>query len=80
MFLAAQRVYSVQAYWEPIADATYNLHQPTREQFDKLKAHMPELVNMEWEQTLELFNPKSTYPLMDYSQTDFQVFLTVFYC
>ena len=65
----------VQAYWEPIADATYNLHQPTREQFDKLKARLPESVNMAWEQALELFNPKPTYPLKDYSQTDFQVFL-----
>ena len=46
----------VQAYWEPIADATYNLHQPTQEQFDRLKARLPEPVNMEWEQALELFN------------------------
>lgn len=65
----------VQAHWEPIADATYNLHQPTRERFDRLKARLPEPVNMEWEQTLELFNPKPAFPLKDYSQTDFQVFL-----
>ena len=65
----------VQAHWEPIADATYNLHQPTREQFDRLKAGWPEPVNMEWEQVLELFNPKPVHPLKDYSQVDFQVFL-----
>ncbi len=65
----------VQAHWEPIADATYNLHQPTQEQFDKLKARLPEPVNMEWEQVLELFNPKPAHPLRNYSQTDFQVFL-----
>ena len=65
----------VQAHWEPIADATYNLHQPTQEQFDKLKARLPEPVNMEREQALELFNPKPAHPLKNYSQTDFQVFL-----
>lgn len=65
----------VQAHWEPIADATYNLHQPTQEQFDRLKARLPEPVNMEWEQALELFNPKPAHPLKKYSQTDFQVFL-----
>ena len=65
----------VQAHWEPIADATYNLHQPTQEQFDRLKARLPETVNMEWEQVLELFNPKPVHPLRNYSQTDFQVFL-----
>ena len=66
---------SVQAHWEPIADATYNLHQLTREQFDRLKARLPEPVNMEWEQALELFNLKPVYPLKKYSQVDFQVFL-----
>ena len=65
----------VQAHWEPIADATYNLHQPTQEQFDRLKARLPEPVNVEWEQALELFNPKPAHPLKNYSQTDFQVFL-----
>ena len=65
----------VQAHWEPIADATYNLHQPTQEQFDRLKARCPEIVNMEWEQALELFNPKPAHPLKNYSQADFQVFL-----
>ena len=65
----------VQAHWDPIADATYNLHQPTQEQFDKLKARLPEPVDMEWEQALELFNPKPAHPLKNYSQTDFQVFL-----
>ena len=65
----------VQAHWEPIADATYNLHQPTREQFDRLKAGWPEPVNMKWEQALELFNSKPVRPLKSYSQTDFQVFL-----
>ncbi|MDE0469220.1 MAG: hypothetical protein OYL97_19380 [Candidatus Poribacteria bacterium] len=65
----------VQAHWEPIADATYNLHQPTREQFDRLKARLPEPVNMEWEQALELFNLKPVHPLKNYSQVDFQVFL-----
>ena len=65
----------VQAHWEPIADATYNLHQPTQEQFDRLKARLPEAINMEWEQALELFNPKPVHPLKNYGQTDFQVFL-----
>ncbi len=46
----------VQAHWEPIADATDNLHQLTQEQFEKLKTRWPETVNMEWEQALELFN------------------------
>ena len=44
----------VEAHWEPIADATYNLHQPTQEKFDRLKAKWPEPVGMEWEQALEL--------------------------
>ena len=65
----------VQAHWEPIADATYNLHQPTQEQFDRLKARLPEPVNMEWKQALKLFNPKPVHPLKNYNQTDFQVFL-----
>ena len=65
----------VQAHWDPIADATYNLHQLTQEQFDRLKARSPESINMEWEQALELFNPKPVHPLKNYSQTDFQVFL-----
>ncbi len=65
----------VQAHWEPIADATYNLHQLTQDQFDRLKARLPETVNMEWEQALELFNPKPVHLLKNYSQTDFQVFL-----
>ncbi len=65
----------VQAHWEPIADATYNLHQPTQEQLDKLKARLPEPINMEWEQVLELFNPKPAHPLRNYNQADFQVFL-----
>ncbi len=65
----------VQAHWEPITDATYNLHQLTEEQFVRAKAKCPELANMEWEQALELFNPKPAHPLKDYSQTDFQVFL-----
>ena len=65
----------VQAHWDPIADATYNLHQPTKEQFARVKAKCPELVNMEWEQALELFNTKPACPLKNYSTTDFQVFL-----
>ena len=65
----------VQAHWDPIVDATYNLHQLTQEQFARAKAKCPELVNMEWEQALELFNPKPAYPLKNYSTTDFQVFL-----
>ena len=65
----------VQAHWEPIADATYNLHQPTQEQFNRLKARLPESVNIGWEQALELFNPKPADPLKNYSQIDFQVFL-----
>lgn len=32
---------AVQAHWAPIADATYNLHQPTKEQFDRAKARCP---------------------------------------
>ncbi len=66
---------TVQAHWDPIADATYNLHQPTKEQFDRAKAKCPELMDMGWEQALELFNPKLAYPLKNYSTTDFQVFL-----
>ena len=65
----------VQAHWDPIADATYNLHQLTEEQFARAKAKCPELANMEWEQALELFNTKPAHPLKDYSTTDFQVFL-----
>ena len=65
----------VQAHWEPIADATYNLHQPTKKQFARAKAKCPELVDMEWKQALELFNTKPAYPLKNYNQTDFQVFL-----
>ena len=57
----------VQAHWEPIADATYNLHQPTQEQFDRLKARLPETVNMEWEQVLKLFKPKPVHLLKKYS-------------
>lgn len=66
---------SVQAHWDPIADATYNLHQPTEEQFNRSKAQWPEPVDMEWKQALELFNPKPACPLKDYKTADFQVFL-----
>ena len=65
----------VQAHWEPIADATYNLHQPTQGQFNRLKAEWPEPVDVKWFQALKLFNPKPAYPLKDYNTTDFQVFL-----
>ena len=65
----------VQAHWDPISDATYNLHQLTEEQFARIKVRCPELVNMEWEQALELFNTKPAHLLKDYSATDFQVFL-----
>ena len=65
----------VQAHWDPIADATYNLHQPTQEQFERLKSRWPEPVDMEWEQALELFNPKLAQPLKEYSTANFQVFL-----
>ena len=65
----------VQACWEPIEDATYNLHQLTEDQFDRVKTRCPELVNMEWEQALELFNLKPVHPLKNYIQTDFQAFL-----
>ena len=65
----------VQAHWEPIADATYNLHQPTQEKFDRLKARWPEPVNMELEDALELFNFKPLHPLKNYTTADFQVFL-----
>ena len=65
----------VQAHWEPIADATYNLHQPTQKKFDRLKARWPEPVNMELEDALELFNFKPLHPLKNYSTADFQVFL-----
>ena len=66
----------VQAHWEPIADATYNLHQPTEEQFDRLKARWPEPVNMELgDRLLELFNFKPLHPLKNYNTADFQVFL-----
>ena len=65
----------VEAHWEPIADATYNLHQPTQGRFDGFKAEWPEPVDMEWEQALELFNPKPAHPLKAYSTADFQAFL-----
>ena len=65
----------VQAHWEPIADSTYNLHQPTEEQFNRAKSQWPEPVDMEWRQALELFNPKPVCPLKDYNTADFQVFL-----
>ena len=65
----------VQAYWDPISDATYNLHQLTEEQFARVKVRCPELVNMEWKQALELFNTKPAYPVKDYNTTDFQAFL-----
>ena len=65
----------VQAYWEPIVDSTYNLHQPTQEQFDRLKAKWPEPVDMEWDQALELFDLQPVHPLKDYRTKDFQVFL-----
>lgn len=65
----------VQAHRDPIADATYNLHQPTQEKFDRLKARWPEPVNMELEDALELFNFKPLHPLKNYSTADFQVFL-----
>ena len=71
---AVQQV-QVQAHWDPISDATYNLHQLTEEQFDRVKVRCPELVNMGWKQALELFNTKPAYPLKDYNITDFQVFL-----
>ena len=65
----------VQAHWEPIADATYNLHQPTQEKFNRLKAKWPEQIDMKWEQALELFDLQPLHPLKDYSTEDFQVFL-----
>lgn len=65
----------VQAHWEPIADATYNLHQPTQEKLDRLKARWPEPVNMELEDALELFNFKPLHSLKNYSTADFRVFL-----
>ena len=65
----------VQAHWEPIADATYNLHQPTEEQFNRAKSQWPEPVDMEWKQALELFNPQPACPLKNYNTADFQVFL-----
>ena len=65
----------VEAHWEPIADATYNLHQPTQEKFGRLKAKWPEPVGMEWEQALKLFDLQPLHPLKDYSTEDFQVFL-----
>lgn len=65
----------VQAHWEPIADATYNLHQPTQGQFDRLKSKWPEPVDVKWFQALKLFNPKPAHPLKAYNTADFQVFL-----
>ena len=65
----------VQTHWDPIADATYNLHRLTEEQFARAKARCPELENMEWKQALELFKTKPARPLKDYSTTDCQVFL-----
>lgn len=65
----------VQAHRDPIADARYNLHQPTPEKFDRLKARWPEPVNIELEDALALFNFKPLHPLRDYCTADFQVFL-----
>lgn len=65
----------VQADWDPIADTTYNLHQPTQEQFDRLKAKWPEPVDMKWQEMLKLFDLKPAHPLKNYSTADFQVFL-----
>lgn len=56
----------VQAHRDPIADARYNLHQPTPEKFDRLKARWPEPVNIELEDALALFNFKPLHPLRDY--------------
>lgn len=64
-----------QAHWESIADATYNLHQPTQGQFDRLKSEWPEPVDVKWFQALKLFNPKPAHPLKAYNTEDFQVFL-----
>ena len=77
---SASRV-QVQAHWDAIADATYHLHQPTQEQFNRLKEravkrNYPEAVDMVWEQTLDLFNFKPAYPLKEYGSSDFQVFLS----
>lgn len=70
----------VQAYWDPIEDSTSNLHQPTQEWFyrmkeRRLKQNLPELVDMTWEQALELFNLKPAHRLMEYGSSDFQAFL-----
>ncbi|MCY3740883.1 MAG: hypothetical protein OXH00_07675 [Candidatus Poribacteria bacterium] len=73
--LSSAATVQVQAHRDPIADATYNLHQPTQEKFDRLKARWPEPVNMELADTLELFNFKPLHPLKNYSTADFQVFL-----
>ena len=73
--LGSTATVQVQAHWEPIADATYNLHQPTEAQFNRAKSQWSEPVDMEWKDALELFNPKPTYPLKDYNTADFQVFL-----
>lgn len=73
--LGSTATVQVQAHWESIADATYNLHQPTQGQFDGIKAEWPEPVDMKWEQALKLFNPKPAHPLKVYNTADFQVFL-----
>ncbi len=70
----------VQAHWEPIADATYNLHQLTKEQFHRLKERAmespsPVAVDMTWEQVLDLFNFKPAHPIKEYSTAHFQAFL-----
>ena len=65
----------VQAHWDPIVDAKYNLHQPTQNQFARLKSRWAEPVDMEYQQALELFNPKPARPLKEYKATDFQTFL-----
>lgn len=70
----------VQAHWEPIVDATYSLHQPTRERFNRLKERAmkqdsPEWVDMTWEQALNLFNFRPAQPLKEYCSSDFRAFL-----
>ena len=73
--LSSTKRVKVQAHWDPIADSTYNLHQPTEEQFNRAKSKWPEPLDMEWRQALELFNPRPVYPLKDYNTADFRVFL-----
>lgn len=70
----------VQAYWDPIAEAKYNLHQLSQDRFNRIKEraikrNYPEADALTWKQALALFNFKPVQLLMEYRSKDFQAFL-----